>query len=113
MDNNTNILIKECAEFWAENASDTIKVSTGECYTNDYYAATKSKIKREISSYLEAQVYNSDSSVVLETELYPKGPLRLIQDNINLTGNIFSSNTITMITDGRLYIIQNNSKIII
>ena len=51
---------------------------------------------------------NSDSSVVLETELYPKGALRLIQDSINLTGNIFSSNTITMITDGKLFIIQNN-----
>ena len=98
MDKNTNSLIKECAEFWAENASDTIKVSTGECYTNDYYAATKSKIKREISCYLEAQVYNSDSSVVLETELYPKGALRLIQDNLNITGNVFISNTITLIT---------------
>ena len=108
MDKNTNGLIKDCAEFWAENASDTIKVSTGECYTNDYYAATKSKIKREISSYLEAQVYNSDSSVILETGMYPKGALRLIQDSINLTGNIFSSNTITMITDGKLFIIQNN-----
>ena len=108
MDKNTNILIKECAEFWAENASDTIKVSTGECYTNDYYAATKSKIKREISSYLEAQVYNSDSSVVLETGMYPKGALRLIQDNLNITGSIFISDTITLITDGKLFIIQNN-----
>ena len=99
MDKNTNGLIKDCAEFWADNAVDTIKVSTGECYTNDYYAATKSKIKREISSYLEAQVYNSDSSVVLETELYPKGALRLIQDSINLTGNIFSSNTIIYSTN--------------
>lgn len=108
MDKNTNGLIKDCAEFWADNAVDTIKISTGECYTNDYYAATKSKIKREISSYLEAQVYNSDSSVVLETELYPKGALRLIQDSINLTGNIFISNTITLITGGKLFIIQNN-----
>lgn len=108
MDKNTNGLIKDCAEFWADNAVDTIKISTAESYTYDYYKNIKSKIKREISSYLEAQVYNSDSSVVLETELYPKGALRLIQDSINLTGNIFSSNTITMITDGKLFIIQNN-----
>ena len=108
MNNDTVVLIKKCAEFWADNAVDTIKITTAESYTYDYYKNIKSKIKREISSYLEAQVYNSDSSVVLETELYPKGALRLIQDSINLTGNIFSSNTITMITDGKLFIIQNN-----
>ena len=108
MDKNTNGLIKDCAEFWADNAVDTLEITTGESYTYDYYKNIKSKIKREISNYLESQVYNSDSSVILETGMYPKGALRLIQDSINLTGNIFSSNTITMITDGKLFIIQNN-----
>ena len=108
MNNDTVVLIKNCAEFWADNAVDTLKITTGESYTYDYYKNIKSKIKNEISNYLESQVYNSDSSVILETGMYPKGALRLIQDSINLTGNIFSSNTITMITDGKLFIIQNN-----
>ena len=108
MDKNTNGLIKDCAEFWADNAVDTIKISTAESYTYDYYKNIKSKIKREISNYLESQVYNSDSSVILETGMYPKGALRLIQDNLNVSGNIFISNTITLITGGKLFIIQNN-----
>ena len=108
MDKNTNGLIKDCAEFWADNAVDTIKISTGDSYTYDYYKNIKLKIKRGISNYLESQVYNSDSSVILETGMYPKGALRLIQDNLNITGNVFISNTITLITGGKLFIIQNN-----
>lgn len=107
MDKNTNGLIKDCAEFWADNAVDTIKITTAESYTYDYYKNIKSKIKNEISNYLEAQVYNSDSSVILETGMYPKGALRLIQDNLNVSGNIFISDTITLITNGKLFIIQN------
>ena len=107
MNNDTVVLIKKCAEFWADNAVDTIKITTAESYTYDYYKNIKSKIKNEISNYLEAQVYNSDSSVILETGMYPKGALRLIQDNLNITGSVFTSNTITLITDGKLFIIQN------
>ena len=107
MNKMTNDLIKECAKWWADEAIKKITRHSEVLRSIEYYDNIKAVIKREVSNYLEAQDYESGDAVILETGMFPKGALRLIQDNLNIHANIFPCHTITSILHGNLYIIQN------